>query len=124
MKRKFFVQLLSVLVVLAFSAVSSFAIEATVTSGDRVKAGHPVTVKGKIDPGQDLFVVICTDKMFKPADSKGAQEKDKLTKKFGDTAIPPTYYVITNKPEDLATPKSVAMGQTVAPLPSLPSSSW
>jgi len=115
MRRKFFAQFMTFLLILAFSAVSSFAIEATVTSGDRVKAGNPVTIKGKIDPGQDLFVVVCTDKMFKPADAPGAKERKKLTKKFGDTAIPTTYYVITNKPEDLATPKSVAKGQTSGP---------
>jgi len=115
MRRNFVIKLITVLLALAFSAVSSFAIEATITSGDRVKAGNPVTVKGKIDPGQDLYVVICTEKMFKPADSPGAKERKKLTKKFGDTAIPTTYYVITNKPEDLATPKSVAMGQTSGP---------
>ncbi len=115
MKRKLFINLMTILLLLGFSAVSSFAIEATLTSGDRVKAGNPVTVKGKIDPGQDLYVVICTHRMFKPADSPGAKERKKLTKKFGDTAIPTTYYVITNKPENLATPKSVAMGQTSGP---------
>ncbi len=115
MKRKSFVQFLSVFVMLLFTASSALAIQATITSGSRVKAGNPVTVKGKIDPGQDIFIVVATDKMFKPGDSPGAKERKKLQKKFGDTAIPTTYYVVTNKPTDLATPKSVAMGQTSGP---------
>ncbi len=99
--------------VLCFS-VQAWAIDAQLAS-ENVKAGSPITVKGKIDPGKDIYIVVCTDKLFKPADAPGAKERKKLTKKFGDTAIPTTYYVITNKPENLATPKSVAMGQTTGP---------
>ncbi len=75
-------------------------------------AGQPITIKGKIDPGKDLFLVLCTDKMFRPQDSPGEKEREKLTKKFGDTAIPPIYYLITTKPDYFATPKGVAKGQT------------
>ncbi len=106
-------------VVFAFLSLLLFtaqteAIEAKIDS-ENVKAGSPITVKGKIDPGKDIYIVVCTDKLFKPADAPGAKERKKLTKKFGDTAIPTTYYVVTNRPEDLATPKSVAMGQTSGP---------
>ncbi len=106
-------------VVFAFLSLLLFtaqagAIEAKLDSTN-VKAGTPITVKGKIDPGKDIYIVVCTDKLFKPADAPGAKERKKLTKKFGDTAIPTTYYVVTNRPEDLATPKSVAMGQTSGP---------
>lgn len=75
-------------------------------------AGQPVTIKGKIEPGQDLYLVLCTDQLFKPSDSPGDKEREKLTKKFGDTGIPPIYYMITTVPEKFATPKGVAMGQT------------
>ncbi len=79
---------------------------------ENYKAGDPITVKGRIAPGSDLFITICTEKMFHPADAPGEKERKKLTKLFGSTAIPPIYYVITNVPEELATPKAVAKGQT------------
>ena len=45
-------------------ASTSWAIDATL-SGDRVKAGDAITVTGSIDPGQELFVVVTTEQMFK-----------------------------------------------------------
>ncbi|NPA95329.1 MAG: sulfite exporter TauE/SafE family protein [Thermodesulfobacteria bacterium] len=112
-KKSFLGSLLACLAVMFFAA-QAWAVEATLESTN-VKAGTPITVKGKIDPGQDIFIVVCTDKMFKPADAPGSKERKKLTEKFGDTAIPTTYYVVTNRPEELATPTSVAMGQTSGP---------
>jgi uncharacterized membrane protein YfcA len=87
-------------------------------SAKAVKAGTPITIEGTIDAGQDLFVVVATDKMFKPADALGPKEKKRLTngKKgknaFGETAIPPSYYVVTNVPEKLATETNAWKGQT------------
>ncbi|NOQ45706.1 MAG: hypothetical protein GQ559_03390, partial [Desulfobulbaceae bacterium] len=83
-----------------------------------IKAGDVISVEGTIEPGQDLFVVISTDKMFAAADSLGPKERSRLTKgkkgknAFGDTAIPPTYYVLSTAPEQLATPKVSPKGQT------------
>jgi uncharacterized membrane protein YfcA len=79
------------------------------------EAGGRLEIKGKIAPGQELFVIICSEKLFKGADSVGSQEKAKLTKKFGNTAIPPVYYVLTTAPEKLATPKTVQKGQWFPP---------
>ena len=87
-------------------------------SAKNLKAGSPITIEGSIDPGQDLYVVISTEKMFKPSDAPGPKEKKRLTNgkngknAFGDTAIPPNYYVLTNVPETLATPKEAWKGQT------------
>ena len=56
--------------------------------------------------------------MFKPADAPGPKEKKRLTKgkngknAFGDTAIPPVYYVLTNAPDTLAKIKNADKGQT------------
>ncbi len=106
-----------ILTTLLFAGSSVLAMEAKLSS-KTLKAGSTITVEGTIEAGQDLFVVICTDKMFKPADAPGPKEKKRLTKgkkgknAFGDTAIPPTYYVLTNTPEKLATPKEVWKGQT------------
>lgn len=83
-----------------------------------VKAGSPISLEGTIDPGQDLYVVVASDKMFSPADALGPKEKKRLKngKKgkdaFGDTAIPPMYYVVTNAPENLASAQDAWKGQT------------
>lgn len=86
-------------------------------SAKSIKAGSEITVSGTIEAGQDLFVVISSDKMFAAKDG-GPKEKNRLAQgkdgknAFGDTAIPPTYYVLTNVPEKLATPKVAPKGQT------------
>jgi len=90
-----------------------WAVTANVPSS--IKAGQNITIEGTIEPGQDIYVVISNEKMFRAADSLGPQEKIKLEKKFGKTAIPPNYYVITNVPETLATPESSFKGQTSGP---------
>ncbi len=111
--RKILTYLISTLFTAAilFSGQAHAAVEASLSSSS-YKAGTPITVKGKIDPGQDIFISIGHDDPFKPSESTGSKERAKLAKKFGDTSIPPTYYVVTNVPEKLATPKSVAKGQT------------
>jgi len=90
-------------------------------STDTLKAGDTITVEGSIEPGKELFVVIATEKLFKPEEALGAKELIQLRdgkndkNAFGDTAIPPNYYVVTSTPEVLATPKSAAKGQTSGP---------
>ena len=87
-------------------------------SGESIKSGTPVTVQGHIVPGDDLYVVISADTMFSAADSPGPKEKLRLKNGkngknvFGNTAIPPIYYVVTTNPKTLATPKLVPKGQT------------
>ena len=79
-------------------------------SGNKIKAGDSVTVSGSINPGQELFVVVATEKMFKPGDALGPKERKELKdgkggkNAFGDTTIPPVYYVVTSDPAKLATP--------------------
>ncbi len=79
------------------------------------KSGNPITITGKIQPGQDLYVVVCTNKLFRPSDAPGSEERAKLTKLFGDTAIPPIYYLVTTQPDKFATPEQVYKGQTKGP---------
>jgi uncharacterized membrane protein YfcA len=89
---------------------------ATATLTDKTpKAGDAIEISGNIDPGQDLYLVVCSEKMFNSADSIGSKEKEKLAKKFGDTTIPPVYYVLTSSPEKLATPTVVSKGQWFPP---------
>jgi len=92
----------------------SLATTANIANKDP-KAGSKVEISGKIEPGQDLYVVICSEKMFKPNDSIGSKEKAQLSNLFGDTAIPPVYYVVTNSPENLAVPKVVSKGRWFPP---------
>ena len=99
------------LALLATSHDEALATQANIEGAEFV-AGNPVTVKGSIEPGSELYVVICSDTLFNPADAKGAKEKKKLLKKFNATAIPPTYYVVSSAPGSLAEPKAVAKGQT------------
>lgn len=112
----------SLLLSVVFAAVflitsNSQAVEAKLDSS-QVKAGSPVTVTGSIAPGQDLYVVLASEKLFSPQDAPGPKEKSRLSKgkdgknAFGDTAIPANYYIITSTPEKLATPKEVWKGQT------------
>ena len=102
---------------LAFANSTAMAVEGTL-SANKVKAGSSIGVEGSIDPGQELFVVICTDKLFAAKDSSGPKEKKRLMdgKKgknaFGDTAIPTSFYVLTSSPETLATAKVSPKGQT------------
>jgi uncharacterized membrane protein YfcA len=96
---------------------SALALEAKLSS-KAVKAGAPITIEGAIDAGQDLYVVVCNDKMFKPSEAPGPKERKRLMKgkkgknAFGDTPIPPTYYVLTNVPDTLAKIKNADKGQT------------
>jgi uncharacterized protein len=67
-------------------------------------AGDTVTIEGSIEPGQELYLAIAQQDMFKPADATMPHEKKKFAKAtekqgFGmDTAIPPLYYILTSNP--------------------------
>ncbi|MCF8085209.1 MAG: sulfite exporter TauE/SafE family protein [Deltaproteobacteria bacterium] len=82
---------------------------------DNPEAGGTVEITGKIQPGNDLYLLVCSKKMFKPSEAPGSKERATLTKKFGETAIPPIYYMLTNDPESLATPTEVTKGKWFPP---------
>ncbi len=73
----------------------------TSISAAKYKAGDIVTIEGQIQPGQELYIAVAQQKMFKPSDTDGKFEKKKLPKKGAkagfspDTTIPPLYYMIT-----------------------------
>jgi len=73
----------------------------TSISASKLKAGDVITFEGSIAPGQDLYIAVAQQKMFKSTDTDGKFEKKKLPKngkKVGfspDTAIPPLYYMLT-----------------------------
>ncbi len=70
-----------------------------------LKAGEVITFEGTIAPGDDLYIAVAQQKMFRSTDSDGKFEKKKLPKngkKYGfspDTAIPPLYYLLTTNRE-------------------------
>jgi uncharacterized membrane protein YfcA len=116
MKKKLML-LAIVLAGLVFASTSAMAVDGTL-SAKKVKAGTSIGVEGNIDPGQELFVVICTDKMFSAKDAPGPKERVRLMEgkkgknAFGNTEIPPSYYVVTTNPDALATAKVSPKGQT------------
>jgi len=97
--------------------VHAWAANAQIAS-QKVIAGTPVTVTGSIAAGEDLYVVIQNEDTFSPAEAPGPKEKSRLTNgkngknAFGDTAIPASYYILTNNPDTLAVKKSASKGQT------------
>ncbi len=106
---------LALLTAMLFLLVASAGAATVQINPKTPKAGAKVEFKGKIDPGQDLYLVVCSEKLFKADDSPGSKEKAKLKKLFGDTAIPPNYYILTTAPDKFATPKVVSKGQTSGP---------
>ena len=55
--------LLIALAGLVFASSNAMAIDGKL-SADRVRAGDAIGVEGSIDPGQELVVVVCSDKLF------------------------------------------------------------
>ncbi len=102
------------LALLQLSIGQTWAVETELGSNE-IESGKEITIKGVIEPGQELFVVISTSKLFKPAAALGGKEKQQLTKQFGNTSIPPNYYLVTSAPDILAVPKTVYKGQTSGP---------
>ena len=81
-------------------------------SAAKYKAGDTVTFEGTIDPGQELYITVAQQTMFKGnltefagQKSVGTYEKKKLPKKGKkagftmDTEIPPLFYVLTTNRE-------------------------
>ncbi len=106
-----------VLTGLLFCSTQAAAVDGTLDS-KTVKAGSSISVTGSIDPGQDLFVVICTDTMFSADAAPGPKEKERLLNGkngkniFGSTAIPSSYYIVSSNPEAFATPTISPKGQS------------
>ncbi len=99
---------------LLIGQTTAWAVEASLAD-KTVTAGKPLSLSGTIAPGEDLYVVVASEKLFRPGDALGEKEKGKLVKKFKETAIPPVYYVVTNAPDSLATPEVSAKGQNSGP---------
>ncbi|SMC22425.1 hypothetical protein SAMN02746041_01439 [Desulfacinum hydrothermale DSM 13146] len=96
--------MLSVVALLGLCGVSQAAVSASMGSSN-YKAGDLVTIEGKIEPGQDLYVAVASQTTFAPKDTQGVHETKRLAKeakKRGfskDTSIPVLYYMITTRPE-------------------------
>ncbi|MEA2060858.1 MAG: sulfite exporter TauE/SafE family protein [Thermodesulfobacteriota bacterium] len=116
MKRIFILFFLAVTGILL--SVSWAGAQQASLSADVYEAGTPISITGTIAPGQDLYVEVATKKRFTPDDAPGSKEQTRLRdgrdgkNAFGDTAVPATYYVITNSPDSLAAQTESPKGQT------------
>ncbi len=106
---------LTLLLCLVFPVVVFAGVQATLPGSD-FKAGDTITVEGTIEPGQDLFVTIASQRMFAPKDTKGVHETKRFkkeAKKRGftfNTSIPTLYYILTNTPEKFGKVKEKRFG--------------
>lgn len=96
-----FFKTFSIIALLLVSCSLTFATTEIISDG---KVGDTVTIKGTIEPGQELYLAIAQSEKFKPSDATMPHEKKKFskeTKKRGftqGTEISPLYYVVTSDP--------------------------
>ncbi|MFW6052604.1 MAG: sulfite exporter TauE/SafE family protein [Desulfosalsimonas sp.] len=103
--RILWLSLLSALLVCSM-AVSAAAqdVDAQLDS-ENYLTGDTVTVSGTIEPGEDLYVAIASEREFAIEEARGVNEVSRLKSiaeenPFGpDTYVPVYYYVLTNTPE-------------------------
>ncbi|MFO7717523.1 MAG: sulfite exporter TauE/SafE family protein [Desulfohalobium sp.] len=102
------VAILLVSLLLSGSVWAQNGVQASIDSQQH-QVGDSVTIEGKIEPGQDLFVTVSSQRKFAPQDSDGVNEKKSFARAVEenpfsmDTSVPVLYYVLTNKPDDLGT---------------------
>ena len=97
---------------LLFLAFQGTCLAEVKISADSIKAGETVTFEGTIAPGQDLYIAVAQQTMFKGnvtefagQKSMGTYEKKKMPKKSKkagftmDTEIPPLFYMLTSNRE-------------------------
>lgn len=105
MKKFFWPSIMVVFTTIFLFALQSVCLADAKISASKYKAGDTVTIEGTIPPGQELYIAVAQQKMFKGTDTDGKFEKKKLPKngkKAGftaDTAIPPLYYMVTSDRE-------------------------
>ena len=105
--------LLTILVSMILTSSMIMAIEIKgALNTHKVNIGQSIVVTGNIDPGQDLFVVVCEENLFKADDVTDVKEKRSLKDHgFMNTTIPAKYYIVTNLPEALSTVRSFTVKQ-------------
>jgi len=100
-----FALLLALAASLPFGAAAAQEVQAELES-TQYQAGDTVTISGKIQPGQDLYIAVASQFEFAPQDSDGVNEKKTFKRVVDenpfnmDTSAPVLYYMLTNKPED------------------------
>jgi uncharacterized membrane protein YfcA len=100
----FLAVLLSIMLIFIFVS-SGICSHAATISASEYRAGDMVTIEGSIDPGQDLYIAISSQKTFAPKDTKGVHETKRFKKEGekngfnNDTSIPVLYYMVTTQPD-------------------------
>lgn len=98
--RKAFSLTIFLTLILCVAAAGWCQNQATISASE-YKAGDTITIEGSIEPGQELYVTVAQQDMYKPADSKLPHEVKRLKKDAAksnftvDSQIPPLYYVLT-----------------------------
>ncbi len=87
MKKYLFSVLLVSLTLVLIGNTPALCSNVAVISATEYKAGDTVTIEGTIDPGQDLFIAVSSQKTFAPKDTKGIHETKRLNKDAKDPAI-------------------------------------
>jgi uncharacterized protein len=104
MKKRFLLSGVFIFAMAVFMTFPNIVCASASVSASEYKAGGTVTIEGAIDPGQDLYLVIASQKTFAPKDTKGVHEvkclkKDAKEKDFTqDSRIPVLYYMVTTNP--------------------------
>jgi len=107
---------LSIFLIVFSLTGSGFAKTQVALSADKIKAGEAITINGAIAPGQELVIVISSEKKFSTASAAGVKEKINLTKAAekwdfaSQTSIPYLYYVITSNPQAYGLVKNKSYG--------------
>ncbi|MBM9604993.1 sulfite exporter TauE/SafE family protein [Desulfopila inferna] len=94
---------IAVLTSLTFLLLASYTFAQVEVTTDG-KAGDIVTIKGSIQPGEELYLAVAQQDEFQPSEANMPHEESKFAKetqkgKFGmETSIPPLYYILTTNP--------------------------
>jgi len=105
MKKRLFLSGIFIFAITVFMTFPNVVCASASMSASEYKAGDMVTIEGAIDPGQDLYLVIASQKTFAPKNTEGVHEVKRLkkdAKKKGftqDSTIPVLYYILTTRPE-------------------------
>jgi len=79
-------------------------------------AGDTVTISGKIEPGNDLYIAIASQRKFAPNEAGGVNEIKSLNAAVeknafeADTSVPVLYYMLTNNPGRFGTVEKKRFG--------------
>ncbi len=88
MKKRLFLSGIFIFAITVFMTFPNVVCASASMSASEYKAGDMVTIEGAIDPGQDLYLVIASQKTFAPKNTEGVHEVKRLKKDAKKKALP------------------------------------